>query len=170
MAFTMTLSEENVYPPLPSLADEKAKACKRVDFITSVTILNGFDYTFNGKTYHFSFNTEDQANFVQESIRASTFVSAGNAAEYTATWRGHLPDGTAESLTLNITEFQTLLLYSGTWKASVLSHGWDVKNNIRNCESKSALTDYLNEINLDVQERDARDIHDELQKKSEFNI
>ena len=157
MAFSLTLDESKIYPPLPTLQEVKQEACKRINYVISAEILNGFNYDVNGTTYHFSFGTEDQANFVQESIRASTANAQGLGDSYTATWRGHLPDGSAVSLTFTLTEFMTLLMYSGTWKGNILAKGWEYKNAIQACTTKLAVEEYLDSINIDAMEKTARE-------------
>lgn len=173
MGFKMTFDDEavkeKVWPPLPSMAELIKAETKKVDFVTSVTILNGFDYTVDGTSYHFSFGAEDQSNFIQESIRATqASQSADTAAAYRAHWRGHLPDGSAVTLEFTLAEFMQLLMFCGTNKSNILAAGWDKKAQLQACTTKAELKAKVDELGLDEAVRDAREIYHELNHSSEF--
>lgn len=165
MAFSLKFDDEklatSVFPPLPTLDDKKSEVNKRINFITSVNILKGFDYEFKGTTYHFSFDSEDQSNFTQEQIRATKAVADGKKADYTAYWRGHIGDK-ATTLMFNYDEFIDLLMYAGQNKAQQLGTGWVLKDKIAACKTKQEVDEMVKTLKIDELERTARDIVDEL--------
>ena len=167
MAFSMTIGESAVWPPLPTMKELIEAATKKVDFITSVAILNGFDYEVNGITYHFSFGTEDQSNFIQESVRANMAVQNGTGDTYRAYWRGHTANG-ATTLEFNLVEFMALLTYCGTNKSNLLSQGWDTKAKLSACKTKVELKALVKELDLDAKLRAAKATYAELTAASEF--
>lgn len=142
------ITAAQAYPALPSIADDIAAYTDKVNFLVTKYILGGFDYTVKEKSYHFSFDDQDQANFTQELLRAVNVATQGQEAlaKYTAHWRGHdLVTKTAETLTLSVKEFNDLAMYAGSWKSAVLAYGWDIKNRLSSCKTKSelmALNDY----------------------------
>ena len=156
---TFNLTAQDAYPPLPTIADDIKEASDQMDFITEGKILHGFDYEFHGTMYHFNFDDKDQANFIQEMIRA--FV-VGNTSEeakaaYTASWRGHLADGSAETLTMNYDEFFAFAMTLGSKKAELLSHGWAVKNEFKACKNKGELNAVKEKYNLEAEYIKVRD-------------
>ena len=169
MAFTFEVNESQAFPPLPTLTELIQKETKKVDFVTSVTILSGFDYTINGTVYHFSFGVEDQSNFIQESVRAAAAAATpeGKSA-YRAYWRGHKADGTTDTLEFTYEEFMALLMYCGTNKSNILASGWTKKGQLEACKTKLELEELVKSLDLDVQVRDARDVYEKLIGASEF--
>lgn len=165
MAFSLKFDDKklatSVWPPLPTLDDKKSEVNKRINFITSVNILKGFDYEFKGTTYHFSFNSEDQSNFTQEQIRATKAVDDGKKADYVAYWRGHIGEK-AITLMFNYDEFIDLLMYAGQNKAQQLGTGWVLKDKIAACKTKQEVDEMVKTLKIDELERTARDIVDEL--------
>ena len=170
MAFTFNVEESQVFPPLPTLAEQIAKATKKVDFVTSVSILSGFDYTVNDVKYHFSFGVEDQSNFIQESVRAAAAAATpeGKAA-YRAYWRGHKEDGTAETLEFTYDEFMALLMFCGTRKSNILASGWEKKARLAACTTKIELDEMVDALDIDKQVREARAVYEQLINASEFS-
>ena len=73
MAFTMNITRDKVWPPYDDIGVKIKEYTDKIDFITSASILNGFDYEYestNPKTrsvektkYHFSYKSDDQQNF-----------------------------------------------------------------------------------------------------------
>lgn len=136
------ITAAQAYPTLPSIDDDIAALIDKVNFAVEKYILKGFNYKVNDKVYHFSFDDQDQANFTQELLRAVNVAAQGQDAvkSYTARWRGHdIETGVADTLSLDINEFNKLAMYAGTWKARVLSHGWDVKNILSGCKKLGEL-------------------------------
>lgn len=75
MAFNLTIdAAKDVWPPLATITDKINEQISKVDYTTSVNILSGFDKVVNGETYHFSFNTSDQINFLMMMSRATSSV------------------------------------------------------------------------------------------------
>lgn len=165
MAFSLNFDDNklstSVWPPLPTLDDKKSEVNKKINYITSVNILKGFDYEFKGTTYHFSFDNEDQSNFTQEQIRATKAVADGKKDSYVAYWRGHTADG-AVTLQFNYDEFIDLLMFAGQNKSTQLGTGWVLKDKIAACTTKAEVEEMTKTLKIDELERAARDIVDEL--------
>lgn len=165
MAFSLKFDDKklstSVWPPLPTLDDKKSEINKKINFITAVNILKGFDYEFKGTTYHFSFDNEDQSNFTQEQIRANKYKDEGKKDEYKAYWRGHVGNKTY-TLQFNYDEFIDLLMFSGENKSQQLGTGWVLKDKIAACETKLEVDEMVKTLQIDELERAARDIVDEL--------
>lgn len=168
-----------IYPPLPKMSELVAEKVELMDYITSVKMLSGFDYTFKGKKYHFSTNTSDQANFTKQicdcnlSLQLGAMSAEERAAKYpdglpTALpedmvigWRGHLEDGTAETLIMNQNEFLDLAKAFGAATRNALTEGWTIKQRMAACADKIELDAYCEGIHLDDQFREARELADE---------
>ena len=165
MAFSLKFDDKklstSVWPPLPTLDDKKSEINKKINFITAVNILKGFDYEFKGTTYHFSFDNEDQSNFTQEQIRATKAVDDGKKDEYVAYWRGHVGNN-AYTLQFNYDEFIDLLMFAGQNKSKQLGTGWVLKDKIAACKTKLEVDEMVKTLQIDELERAARDIVDEL--------
>lgn len=165
MAFSLKFDDKklstSVWPPLPTLDDKKSEIYKKINFITAVNILKGFDYEFKGTTYHFSFDNEDQSNFTQEQIRAAKAVADGKKDTYVAYWRGHTADG-AFTLQFNYDEFIDLLMFAGQNKSQQLGTGWVLKDKIAACKTKQEVDEMVKTLKIEELERAARDTADEL--------
>lgn len=136
------ISLSQAYSVMPTIAEDIKVLVDKTNYIIEQYILRGFDYKVKEETYHFSFDDQDQANFTQEMIRASTVAMQGAdaIAKYTAQWRGHKLDGSGSvTLSLTMQEFQALAMYAGTWKSSVLQYGWKVKNDLEACTTIAEL-------------------------------
>lgn len=162
----------HVFPALPTVAELCAKEIEKVDFVTEKKILAGFDYTFKGKTYHFSLGTEDQANFSQmiNSANLALQIAGMSAAKRTATfgdnipvdyenwatvWQGHA-DNTAYSLQMNLSEFLDLAKTEGAHIQGCLAAGWEKKAALRACADEVALKAKVAELELDIAYRNAK--------------
>ena len=172
-------NKEAIFPPLPSLESLVAVEVEKMDYITSIKMLSGFDYTFHGKKYHFSTNTSDQANFTKQicdcnlSLQLAAMSAEERASRYpdglptslpddmTIGWRGHLEDGTAETLLMTQSEFLDLAKAFGDATRKALTDGWVIKQQMAACADKVALDAYCEEIKLEDQLRAARELADE---------
>jgi len=87
---------------------ESAKKLKlaEIDAQTSAAILAGFDYSVEGETLHFSYDSFDQQNFVDSASAALALGGAGQA--FSVTWNGYRPDGSLARLTLDAASFLAL--------------------------------------------------------------
>ncbi len=170
MAFTVNIKQSDIYPPLPTIAELAEKETKRVNFIVTATILGGFDYEVNGTTYHFSYQSSDQANWMQEAYRADEAVANGQKDTYRAYWQGHKADGGVDTLVFTYDEFKTILMYSGTWKSDILASGWNMKAQLRACTTEAELKAKVKELDIDAKERAARKTYATISAESDFGI
>lgn len=160
MAFSLNFGDAGAlsaekHPSIPQFQEKIDKEIKRINYITTVNILKGFDYEVNGTTYHFSFDSDDQANFTQEQIRAAQYKENGKESEYVAYWRGHTDAG-AVTLTFDYNGFIALLLHAGENKSKQLGAGWVLKDKIKSCTNALELknmVDALQLVQLEVQAR-----------------
>lgn len=75
---------------------EECKIAKvlQIDQETSSNILAGFDYSINGTSYHFSYDTIDQQNFVDTVSMCQLSLLDTSGVPATITWNSYLADGT----------------------------------------------------------------------------
>lgn len=75
MAFTMNVNPtEDVWPPLPTVQNKIDDVIAKVDYTTTVKIVQGFDMEVKGDTYHFSFLPSDQTNFLMMMMNAQSEI------------------------------------------------------------------------------------------------
>lgn len=191
--FTGTLTAASAYPPLPTMAELIEKEVVKLDKVTSVTILNGFDYNVDGKLYHFSYQTDDQSNFNIATTAATLSLQLGNMTkeqlntqypgyvgkdgllhpeklptqlpeEWRMEWQGHA-DGQSWSLYFTPQQFLALATAAGMHNQTALAMGRIAKGKLRTCKTEAELKAMTREMNLDMKYRDARDLEDSWNKK-----
>lgn len=186
MGFKGTLTDSKIYPPLPTIEELVAKEVAKVDEITSINILAGFDHTVDGKMYHFSYRLDDQSNFAQMntaatlSLQLGTMTKAQLNAQYNGyltpdgqthpevlptalpenwqvAWQGHA-DGTSHTLMLTPQKYLELANAGGKHNQMALAAGWQIKTALRACKTEVELKEKVKELDLDIKLRDARDL------------
>jgi len=140
-----------IYPPLPPIVAMKEMAIGKINKITSMRILGGFDWipplsvlppgVFPGvpvaPTFHFSTDTLDQANFADASTKF-LFALMTNDTTYTQPWQGWIGD-MQYTLTFDVNTYSGLGLRYAAHKNDTLAIGWDWKNAIRACTTKEEM-------------------------------
>lgn len=169
MAFAATLSAKQVYPPLPTISELIAKEVAKMDEITSIRILAGFDYEIDGKLYHFGYRLDDQINFSQmntAAVLAMQSAATGSPVEginsdMLIEWQGHA-DGTSYTLKLTPLQFVTLSNAGGNHNKKMLGEGWVIKSQLCACTTEAELKAKVKELKLDEMHRDAMDLKTSL--------
>lgn len=188
MGFSGTLTAASAYPPLPTVADLVEKEVVKMDKITEVTILNGFDYNVDGKVYHFSYQLDDQSNFNTALTAATISLQLGNMTkeqlntqypgyvgsdgllhpeklptalpeEWKMEWQGHA-DGKSWSLYFTPQQFLALANAAGMHNQTALAVGRITKGKLRGCQTEAELKAMVKSLDLDLKYRDARDTED----------
>ena len=108
------------------MALEEAKAAKlaQIDAETSATILSGFDYEIDGTTYHFSYDSFDQQNFVDTASMCQISLAGTPGLPSSVTWNSYTADGALVQQTFDAASF--LVLYRAgamTHKAARMAEG-----------------------------------------------
>ena len=138
----MTTFDMQVYPPIPTFTEQQQMAITKVDEITSMRILGGFDYqpprevlptgVFSEEedvpTFHFSTTNSDQSNFGDASSLYLSNLLLNNTA-YTQNWRGWI-DGNAYTLTFTLSTFADFGVAYAAHKNTTLATGWAWKADI----------------------------------------
>ena len=148
MAISMVLDKSLVYPALPTMAEKAAEVCKKIDLITSVKILSGFDYEVEGVTYHFSTNSTDQDNITQGISSAMFAKSIGNN-DFAIEWIGHTGEYGNTILSFSADAFLQFALAFGAFKQKCLADGWALKDAARACEDDRALRALVEENDIE---------------------
>lgn len=178
MAFTFTVNTDTVWPPLPTVQDEAEEWVAKIDYITSVNILNGFDVQVKGVTYHFSFQSSDQTNFLMMMAKAQSAVLAGVAGAQTVglaegeavtgkssgvfcTWQGH-KDGVAYTLPFALPEFIAFATEIGNRKQALLEQGWSDKAKLRAVTTLEQLDAVVAELQIEERHRVAQELAQNL--------
>ena len=164
MAISMVLDKSLVYPALPTMAEKSKAICDKIDLITSVKLLSGFDYEFHGVTYHFSTNSSDQDNITQGITSAMFAKSIGNT-EYTVAWRGWLNKNDAVTLTMTADEYLQFALAFGSFKQQCLADGWALKAAAQACEDDRALREFVESNDIERLAGRAKIAKEKLQKE-----
>ena len=148
MAISMTLDKSQIYPALPTMAEKAQEVCKKVDLITSVKILSGFDYDVKGTTYHFSTNSTDQDNITQ-GISSAMFAKSIGDTSFAIEWIGHTGEYGNTVLSFTADEFLQFALAFGSFKQKCLADGWSLKAQARACEDDLALRAFVEENDIE---------------------
>lgn len=94
--------------PEKSLEELKADKVFQIDAETSAAILAGFDYTINGTSYHFSYDSFDQQNFSDTASMCQLALGGTEGLPTSVTWNSYLADGTLVQHTFDAQSFLTL--------------------------------------------------------------
>ena len=94
--------------PEKSLAEIKADKVSQIDAETSAAILAGFDYTINGTSYHFSYDSFDQQNFSDTANMCQLALAGTPGLPTSVVWNSYLPDGTLVQQTFDAQSFLAL--------------------------------------------------------------
>lgn len=140
-----------IYPPLPAIEAMKSMAIGKINQITSARMIGGFDWipplsvlppdTFPespvAPTFHFSTDTNDQANFADASTKF-LFALMTNDTGYRQPWQGWIND-VQYTLTFDLSTYSGLGLRYAAHKNDTLGLGWVWKNTIRACNTKEEM-------------------------------
>ena len=99
---------EVVTIPSPSLSEIKARKLTTIDAETSAAILAGFDYTINGTSYHFSYDSFDQQNFSDTANMCQLALAGTPGLPTSVVWNSYLTDGTLVQQTFDAQSFLAL--------------------------------------------------------------
>ena len=80
--------------PEKNLEELKVDKVSQIDAETSAAIIAGFDYTINGTSYHFSYDSFDQQNFSDTANMCQLAISGAEGLPTSVTWNSYLSDGT----------------------------------------------------------------------------
>lgn len=149
-----------------SLDQLRTVLINKMDMITETKIKMGFDHVVNDKTYHFSYNNDDQSNFAQQCIAATMSMQLGTMSKedlkktygtddnneiwydnmpvalpekFKVSWQGHKPDGGVDALILGLQDFLRLANAGGNHLKTCLGYGWVVKEKLRACTNVKQL-------------------------------
>ena len=164
MAISMTLDKSQIYPALPTMAEKAEEVNNKIDLITSVKLLSGFDYEFKGATYHFSTNSSDQDNITQ-GITSAMFAKSLGDASFTIQWRGWVDKHNAVTLSFTADEYLEFALAFGSFKQQCLAEGWTLKAQASACEDDLALRKFVEDNNIEIKHRDAKIAKAKLDKE-----
>lgn len=92
----------------PSLEELKEQKIKQIDKETSNVILAGFDYTINGTSYHFSYDSFDQQNFSDTANMCQLALAGTEGLPSSVVWNSYLEDGTLVQQTFDAQSFLAL--------------------------------------------------------------
>jgi len=76
-------------PPEPTFEEIKTAALSRIDSATSAAILAGFEYTIDGESLHFSYDSFDQQNFADSANVATLSLSGIEGLPQSVTWNAY---------------------------------------------------------------------------------
>lgn len=96
--------------PEKNLEELKADKVSQIDAETSAAILAGFDYTINGVSYHFSYDSFDQQNFSDTANMCQLALAGTPGLPTSVVWNSYLEDGTLVQQSFDAQSF--LLLYT----------------------------------------------------------
>lgn len=102
--------------PRIETGQDKEAARAKIDAETSAAILAGFDYTVNGESLHFSYDSWDQQNFADTANACLLAKSGAQGLPDTVTWNAYRANGELVQLPLSADAF--LMLYT----AGALAH------------------------------------------------
>lgn len=142
-------------PSVPVLGDVKTYALSRIDSATSTAILEGFDYTFEGETLHFSYDHDDQQNF-SDTFNGVAMKKLMGIEDLPETidwngWRNHTQDSKGELVVLTLTPDSFLALYTQgalVHKQTYLEIGKQRKKAIEAVETVEEINSLLSEWNI----------------------
>ena len=94
--------------PEKSIEELKADKVSQIDAETSAAILAGFDYTIDGTSYHFSYDSFDQQNFSDTANMCQLALAGTSGLPTSVVWNSYLPDGTLVQQTFDAQSFLAL--------------------------------------------------------------
>lgn len=94
--------------PEKSIEELKADKVSQIDAETSAAILAGFDYTIDGTSYHFSYDSFDQQNFSDTANMCQLALAGTPGLPTSVVWNSYLPDGTLVQQTFDAQSFLAL--------------------------------------------------------------
>ena len=94
--------------PEKSLEEFKADKVSQIDAETSAAILAGFEYTIDGTSYHFSYDSFDQQNFSDTANMCQLALAGTPGLPTSVVWNSYLPDGTLVQQTFDAQSFLAL--------------------------------------------------------------
>lgn len=94
--------------PEKTLEEAKSLKVSQIDSETSSSILAGFDYTINGTSYHFSYDSFDQQNFSDTANMCQLALAGTPGLPTSVVWNSYLPDGTLVQQTFDAQSFLAL--------------------------------------------------------------
>lgn len=110
--------------PRIETGQDKEAMRARIDAETSAAILNGFDYTVDGESLHFSYDAFDQQNFADTANACLLQKSGAPGLPEGVTWNAYRANGELVQLALSADAF--LALYTAgalTHKAACMARG-----------------------------------------------
>ena len=102
--------------PRIETGQDKEAARAQIDAETSAAILAGFDYTVNGESLRFSYDSFDQQNFADTANACLLAKSGAQGLPDTVTWNAYRANGELVQLALSADAFLTL------YTAGALAH------------------------------------------------
>lgn len=126
--------------PEKSLEELKADKVIQIDSETSAAILAGFEYTIDGTSYRFSYDSFDQQNFSDTANMCQLALSGVEGLPSTVTWNSYLSDGTLVQQEFDVQSF--LKLYTAgamVHKATKMEIGGQRKSQVAEAQSKEEL-------------------------------
>lgn len=94
---------------LMTLEELKAAKTAQIDAETSAAIIAGFDYEVDGTTYHFSYDSFDQQNFVDTASMCQLALAGTQGLPEFVTWNSYtVPEGKLVQQTFDAASFLTL--------------------------------------------------------------
>lgn len=155
---TVTLdAKKEIWPPLPTMDELRAVEHEKIDRITKIGILSGFNHIVNGITYHFSYRTDDQTNFVQTNTQAMFHLQSGNRGSWSVTWQGYTDTG-VDQLTFNASGFMELAKAANDHLNQKLAEGRSMKSSINEATDEDKLKELVSTLDLDNRLRLAEDL------------
>lgn len=94
--------------PEKNLEELKADKVIQIDSETSAAILAGFEYTIDGTSYHFSYDSFDQQNFSDTANMCQLALAGTPGLPTSVVWNSYLPDGTLVQQTFDAQTFLAL--------------------------------------------------------------
>ena len=126
--------------PEKSLEELKADKVSQIDAETSAAILAGFDYTINGTSYHFSYDSFDQQNFSDTANMCQLAIAGTEGIPASVVWNSYLEDGTLVHQTFGAQSF--LALYTAgamAHKATQMTIGGQRKAKVWAAQTKEEI-------------------------------
>lgn len=94
--------------PEKTIDELKADKVAQIDAETSAAILAGFEYTIDGTSYHFSYDSFDQQNFSDTANMCQLALAGTPGLPTSVVWNSYLPDGTLVQQTFDAQSFLAL--------------------------------------------------------------
>ena len=128
--------------PKKSLEELKADKVSQIDAETSSAILAGFDFTINGTSYHFSYDSFDQQNFSDTANMCQLALAGTPGLPSSVVWNSYLPDGTLVQQTFDAQSFLALYTVGAMQhKATQMTIGGQRKAKVWAAQTKEEIED-----------------------------